>query len=352
MHKKIEYFAGVNTKNGFTSYYQEIIGNKYKKVYILKGSAGCGKSTFIKRVGERALRDGLSVEYIRCSADSRSFDGVLLPEKGIAVIDGTAPHIMNMKYPSARENIINLGDFWDEAKIKLRREELIALTDRKNVCYENAYRALSAAGSIRELRNILISSVTLEEKMKSFAGRICKKLLKPTSGNADIRIQTAFNQNGMDYLPTYSFAENVYLIKDRYDIAYRFLDMVRAYAERIGADRIISFDPVDTKKLEAIYFPNEDILFSAERHYKQSGTKKSENKPINTLRFIDKNGIKAIRQKDRAAFKLYNALLDSAKQFFAEASRVHDSIERIYIRSMDFVKLTDYTNKFIGELFG
>jgi hypothetical protein len=40
----------------------------------------------MKRIGERALRDGLSVEYIRCSADSNSLDGVLLPEKGIAVV--------------------------------------------------------------------------------------------------------------------------------------------------------------------------------------------------------------------------------------------------------------------------
>jgi len=353
MQKKFEYFAGANTKNGFVSFFFKILENKYKKVYILKGSAGCGKSTFMKRVGERAARDGLNVEYIRCSADSRSYDGVLLPEREIAIIDGTAPHVMNMVYPSARDNIINLGEFWDETKVKKKRDEIIALTDKKSICYENAYRALSAAGSIRELRGNLISVALLEGKMKAFAGRICKKLIKPATGTESIRIQTAFNQNGIDSLSTFSEAGNVYLIRDRYDISHKLLEYINAYSERIGAERMLSIDPIDYNKLEAVYFPNEDILFINEKRFAQATEKKdSDNKPINTSRFIDKNAFSVIRQKDRAAYKLYNALLDTAKQYFSEASRVHDKIESIYIRAMDFARLTDYTNKFIASLFG
>ncbi len=351
MAKKREYFAGANTKNGYTSCFQQIVGNKYKKVYIMKGSAGCGKSTFMKRIGERALRDGLSVEYIRCSADSNSLDGVLLPEKGIAVVDGTAPHVMNMKYPSARENIINLGEFWDESKLKPKREELIALTDRKLACYGNIYRALSAAGSVREIRNSLVKEALLEKKMAAFVNRICKKLIKPGTGEESIYLQTAFNHNGFESLPTFSDAVNVYLIRDKYDIAYRLLEMIREYAEKTGAERIVSFDPVDFKKPEALYFPKENLLFVVEQKYVPRETKKAENKPINTARFINKNAYAEIRQKDRGAFKLYKALLDAAKQYFLEASQLHESIERIYVRAMDFARLTDYTNKFIGELF-
>jgi len=351
MAKKREYFAGANTKTGYASCFHQIVGNKYKKVFIMKGSAGCGKSTFMKRIGERALREGFDVEYIHCSADSNSLDGVLLPEKGIAVVDGTAPHVMNMKYPSARENIINLGEFWDESKLKSQREELISLTDRKLACYANIYRALSAAGSIREIRNSLVSEALLEKKMAGFVNRIGKKLIKPGSGEESICIQTAFNHNGFDSLPTFASAANVYLIRDKFDISYRLLEMIREYAEKVGADRIVSYDPVDFKKLEAVYFPKEDLLFVPEQKYVPGETKKAENKPINTARFINKGVYAEIRQKDRAAFKLYKALLEAAKQYFQEASQLHERIERIYIRAMDFARLNDYTNKFIAELF-
>lgn len=358
MQKKREYFAGANTRNGYASYFNEIIGDKYRKVYILKGSSGCGKSTFIKRVGERALRNGLRVEYIRCSADSNSYDGILIPEKGIAVVDGTAPHIMDSKYPSARDNIINLGEFWDDAKLKDRREELISLIDSKNLCYENIYRTLGAAGGIREIRNSIIKNVVLYEKLQAFVNRICRKLIKPTEKSdkknvsQKVYIQTAFNQNGFDSLPTFSDVKNVHLIRDKYDITHLLLRLIKAYAERAGAEYIISYDPIDFTKPEAIYFPNEDLLFIEEQRYVSAEEKNNENKPINTARFIDKKGYAAVRQKDRMAHKLYTALLNTAKQYFVEASRLHDNIERIYIHAMDFAKLTDFTNKFIGKIFG
>jgi len=352
MREKIEYFAGANSKNGYTSYFHRIVGNKYKKVYILKGSAGCGKSTFMKRVGEKALRKGLYVEFIRCSADSRSVDGILIPDMGFAIIDGTAPHIMNVKYPSARENIINLGEFWDEKKLRSSRDTLISLTDRKLFCYDNIYRALSAAGSIRDIRAAQINKTVQTDKLSAFANRICSKLILPSSGEERVRIQTAYNQNGFDSLPTFSSAKNIYLIRDKYDIACLLLGLIRSYAERIGAERVVSYDPIDLTKPEAVYFPSGDILFVPENRFVVADNRVIDNKPINTARFIDKKAFSEIRQKDRALFKLYNALLDTAKQYFTEAADIHDSIERIYIRAMNFEKLTDFTNKFIRDLFG
>lgn len=352
MQTKTEYFAGANTKNGYVSCFYEIIGEKFKKVYILKGSAGSGKSTFMKRVGERALREGLSVEYIRCSADTQSFDGILIPEIKLAIVDGTAPHLMDVKYPSVRENIINLGAYWDNDKLNAKREELMTLTDRKTQCYDNAFRVLSAAGSIRELRNTLISEVTLDKKMRAFAGRICKKLINPSNGDESIRFATAFNENGFDSLSTFSEAKNVYLVRDKYDIACKFLDYIKEYAQRIGAQRIISYDPIDLTKPEAIYFPDENILFITEQRYVRGEKALPVNKPINTARFIDLKKLAEIKQKNRVAYKLYNALLETASQYFGEAHKIHDNIERVYIRSMDFAKLTDFTNKFIQEIFG
>ena len=62
-------------------------------IYILKGGPGCGKSSLMHRVAQRAEEAGESVEYIQCSGDPDSLDAILLPGRKTAIVDGTAPHV-------------------------------------------------------------------------------------------------------------------------------------------------------------------------------------------------------------------------------------------------------------------
>lgn len=90
---KQQYFLGANSAQGFVSLYGELLDESSASAfYILKGGAGCGKSTLMKRVGEAMEEHGFLVEYILCSGDPDSLDGILIPEKGVAIMDGTAPH--------------------------------------------------------------------------------------------------------------------------------------------------------------------------------------------------------------------------------------------------------------------
>ena len=101
---QVRYFLGANSPAGFYSLYDQLIDPaEADAVFILKGGPGCGKSTLMKRVAAAAEERGLQVEYIRCSGDPDSLDGVvipqlnsldaiLLPEKKTAIVDGTAPH--------------------------------------------------------------------------------------------------------------------------------------------------------------------------------------------------------------------------------------------------------------------
>jgi ABC-type phosphonate transport system ATPase subunit len=90
---KIQYFLGTNSALGFVSLYHELIDEcTASAVYYLKGGAGCGKSTLMKKVGEKLEAKGITVEYILCSGDPDSLDGIYIPEKAVAIMDGTAPH--------------------------------------------------------------------------------------------------------------------------------------------------------------------------------------------------------------------------------------------------------------------
>jgi hypothetical protein len=61
---------------------------------VLKGGPGVGKNTFMREIGQTMEQAGTTVEYLWCSGDPDSLDGVVLPELKCAVVDGTSPHGM------------------------------------------------------------------------------------------------------------------------------------------------------------------------------------------------------------------------------------------------------------------
>jgi len=86
-------FLGANTYDGFQSLYEPFVASpRIDRLFILKGGAGCGKSTFMKTIAGAAEQTGLSVERILCSGDPGSLDGIFIPSLRLAYVDGTAPH--------------------------------------------------------------------------------------------------------------------------------------------------------------------------------------------------------------------------------------------------------------------
>lgn len=141
------YFAGANTPRGFYSRYEQIAPPDAAKVIILKGGPGTGKSTFMRRIAEELLARGHDVEYFHCSADNDGIDAIYIPAADAAVMDGTAPHVMDPQFPGAVEEIINLGQFWNEAALRSPavKAEIIRLTRGYKFWFQRARDARRAA---------------------------------------------------------------------------------------------------------------------------------------------------------------------------------------------------------------
>lgn len=106
---RVAYFLGANAPAGFYSLYDQLIcPEQARAVYILKGGPGCGKSTLMGRVAAALEGAGEQVEYIHCSGDPQSLDGVVFPWLGAAIVDGTAPHGADPK-PTGNLGIDNWG---------------------------------------------------------------------------------------------------------------------------------------------------------------------------------------------------------------------------------------------------
>ncbi len=87
------FFLGANTASGFVSRFDQLHSDRrIKKLIILKGGPGCGKSTFMKKLRRTAADLGADTESYPCASDPSSLDALLIPAAGLAVVDGTAPH--------------------------------------------------------------------------------------------------------------------------------------------------------------------------------------------------------------------------------------------------------------------
>ena len=96
-------------------------------------------------IAREMMRLGYDVEYHCCSADPESVDGIVIPSLNIACIDGTAPHIVDPKNPGAVDEIIHLGEFWNEEGMIARREAILKANREIKRLYRSAYRYLAAA---------------------------------------------------------------------------------------------------------------------------------------------------------------------------------------------------------------
>ena len=125
-------FCGANSGAGFVGYYKEIFKNA-EKVYIMKGGPGTGKSSFLRQAAEYARNKGLMVEYYACSSDPDSLDAVVVDGK-IAIADGTFPHVLEPKLAGAKDELIDLGRFWNPTSLRKRYEDIERLSREKAEC--------------------------------------------------------------------------------------------------------------------------------------------------------------------------------------------------------------------------
>ena len=146
----IQFFLGANSAQGFASLYDQWVDQtQMQAFYAIKGGAGCGKSTLMHHIARQARQAGWTVEYIRCSGDPDSLDGIYLPQKRVALADGTAPHRMDPEYTGATGHYVDLGVGYDRQALFPLREEIIAATQAYRSCYPKATRCISQALMVR-----------------------------------------------------------------------------------------------------------------------------------------------------------------------------------------------------------
>ena len=139
------------------------------KVYYLDGKIGYGRTTFLKRVYERAVLKGLKVEVFHYPLIPEKIEGIMIEDLGVAITTSSL---------FKDQNIINLGKFVNKDKLDEYKEELEVneriLDELINYAISNLKKAKSNHDIIE---NYYIPNMNFE-KVNQLKDQLIEKILK------------------------------------------------------------------------------------------------------------------------------------------------------------------------------
>lgn len=333
------FFLSANTPQGLVSHPEQLYSAKDGwRAFILKGGPGTGKSFFIEKVGKAMQQLGLNVEYIHCTSDSDSYDGLAVPPLKVCLLDGTPPHAIEPKYPGAVESIINLGECCDENALARQHDKIIVFAARISAIYDRAFRFLGAAGSLQaDIARQAYECADLG-KMERYATRLAKREFPPRrrQGRESQRFLTGITPGGVVfYKDTVSSYEKIFVIEDDFGLGRFLLARIRAFALSMGYDVISCNCPMSpADRLEHLLVPALSIAFVTSNRFHKLDFKGCRH--IHIRRFIDNETLKLRRQRIVFNRKAARELIAEAIKLLGEARASHDILKDIYASATDF----------------
>lgn len=325
-------FAAANSGKGFFSFYPSVFeGNQIQKRYIVKGGPGTGKSSFLRGVAEDVECRGMRVEEYRCSSDPASIDGIVLDGR-IALFDGTAPHLADTELPGARDEIVNLGEFWDAEQLSVRYNDIVSYGALKSSAYRRGYRYLSAAMEVDAACAALAYPAVREEKLRSAAHRLLSPIPDGTGASIKAGLAASIGMRGSVRFDSYEEeAKKLYVIDDYYGTGTLFLSALITEGECKGLSMRVSFCPINPELPDAVLFMESGVAFVLGEH-----TEREPDGRVNMKRFVDAEKLAPAKLEYRTSRRIFDALVESATEALREAGRYHMELERIYSACMDF----------------
>ncbi len=176
-------FPGAMGPDGFVSCFDHLLPEaQLRRMLILKGGPGVGKSTFMRRV-HAALGGGDAPSTLYyCSGDPDSLDAVALPERGLLILDGTAPHVVDPRIPGARDSLINLGACLQEEAMRPRLPHIKACMDDHAACSRRARACMRAACALTRDSAAVFASAADEGKLARMTRALIHTVIPRDSG--------------------------------------------------------------------------------------------------------------------------------------------------------------------------
>lgn len=346
-------FLGANSRYGFYSLYHGFCApEKGGFLHVIKGGPGCGKSSFMKRIGAAAEERGLAVEYILCSGDPDSLDGVYIPQLGLGYVDGTAPHVIDAAYPAGSSMYLDLGRFYDTASLRGENSRIMDLNRRYKGLYSAAYGYIASGAALLPRNFPGIWGEKEKEKMrKKLSGFVQREFKGGGSGNMTECFISALSCKGRVFLDD-SLAgccERLCLLDNELGMGHFYLENLLTLAVEKGLDIILCRDCLDPKLISAVLLPSLSLALCCS----DCGTD-GEGEVYRHIRLdamVEREKLAERRSALRRAKRLGRDCLSLASDTLAEAKALHDELEAVYNPHVDFDGLYAEAERHIDMLF-
>lgn len=336
------YFACGNTAKGFQNLFASNL-QYLEKIFILKGGPGNGKSTFMKLIGAQ-FKERYMVEYIHCSSDSNSLDGVIIRELGVGIVDGTAPHVIEPNVPGCIEEYVNLGAAWDTKKLKENQAEIVRIQEQIAQCYPRAYDAFARGIKVHdEWETVYIKNMDFD-KANEITETVISDVLKDSGFQKESKIYHRFF-GAATCSGTVDYVEGlIEHMKHRYFIKGRpgsgkstLLKKLLVRAQMKGLDVEVYHCGFDPNSLDMILLPElETVIFDSTAPHEYFPSRDTDvvvdmYKELITEGTDEKNAEKLADITAR-----YKACVQEGISYLKKAKELHDELESYYIYATDF----------------
>ncbi len=345
-------FPGGNTPTGFYSYFDHIIDLKSaNRLFLIKGGPGVGKSHLMKKIGHQMVAEGYDVEFHHCSADPDSVDAAYIPELKVALIDGTAPHVIDPKYPGAIDEIINLGECWIEDKMVANRESIMRSIDENGKIYKRVYKYLAAAKLIHDDVEWVYGQAMDFEKLSIETNQWMEKLLKGVKPKKRLAKErhlfgSALTYQGhIDHSDTFiSPIKKIHYIKGAPGTGKStiLLRLAARLAEK-GYDLELYHEPMEPEKLEAVIAPQLELAVTTNSRY-------YDNLSLDLDQYLNVATLEKYKDELMESERVYTYLMDNVFCNLKKTKVNHDEIETYYIPNIDFSKVDVITENIVERI--
>jgi Cdc6-like AAA superfamily ATPase len=352
----VDLFPGGNTSKGFYSFYRYILGQEEaRRIICIKGGPGTGKSSLMKKIAAHFNEKGYDIEYHHCSSDNNSLDGVVIKGLNVAILDGTAPHVVDPVNPGAVDEILNMGECWNELGFKEFRKNIIDINKEVGKTFRRAYRFIGAAKAVHDdlsnYNNEALNNGKLNKLMEDLKEKI---FTTPVTGNAYERhlFATAFTPDG---IVTFVDAilkgyEKVYVLNGGPGTGKtEILEYLSREALKRGLSVQFFHDPLIPERLEHIFIPELSTAIITSNEINQ---KKFEGTQIYMDNLLNSYVISKNKEEIKYDTELFYELLNKALKLISSAKLLHDKMETYYVPNMNFDKINEVTRKVIEKLEG
>lgn len=346
------FFLGANTPLGFVSRMDQLCDPQhFARVMILKGGPGDGKAMLLSRVAAALEAAGRSTERIACPLSPDRLDAVATADA--AVLDGSAPYLVEPRYPGAVENLVWMGDCWDERALRARREEILTLTRQKDLLCEQSARYLAAADALLADNWRLALESTDAAKIERQAERIASKEFSSGSGASErVRLLCAMTASGYLLFSDTArlLADRIVLIEDEYGPSSSLLlASLRRRALEAGCAVLSCPSPMAPfERIEHLFLPELSLGFVTSNSLAQP--KLEPVRIINARRFTVRAALSLHKKRIGFNKKAARQMLLQAQALLADALATRRALEAIYAPAVDFEQVESLACRVVGQM--